>query len=207
MQEEKKDEFLDIPESYQEYLETIYRLSLKTKNSNNSNISAGQHIITNIDIAEFMHIKPSSVTNMLRKLSSKKLIIWTPRSKDIKLTPSGQRIGKNLVHNHLIIELFLQNTLGISERSVLHKLACELEHHLSNSISNVFSRILGKHSNKIIDEYLESGLEIEKFDWGKLKSMFLPEQIIERFCNQIIAQRPDLKDILEQNKTEFFNNY
>lgn len=205
--QEEKDEFLDIPESYQEYLETIYRLSLKKKNSNNSNVTAGEHIITNIDIAEYMHIKPSSVTNMLRKLSAKKLITWTPRSKDIKLTPTGQRIGKTLVHNHLVIELFLQNTLGLTERSILHKLACDLEHHLSNSISNVFSRILGKNSSKIIDEYLESGLEIEKFDWGKLKSMFLPEQIIEKFCNQLISQKPELKDFINQNKSEFLNKF
>jgi Mn-dependent DtxR family transcriptional regulator len=100
-----KSNVLDgIPESYQEYIVTIYRLSAQSK------------IVTNIDIAQKMKNAPSSVYNMLVKLKDRNLLDWEPKKKAIRLSEEGVKIGKRLILGHLIMELFLREYLGLEDQ-------------------------------------------------------------------------------------------
>ena len=80
MTSKKITEMDDIPESYQEYIESIYRIYLSQKKTKKNE----DNFVSNSAIASHMNYKASSVTNMLRKLSDKDLIKWTPRNKKIK---------------------------------------------------------------------------------------------------------------------------
>jgi len=127
----------DVPESYQEYLETIYRLSLKSKRTEKNEV-------TNNKIAHYLDIKPSSVTNMLVKLRDRGFIEWSPR-KPIVLKKTGKIIGRLIITNHLIIEVFIKFFLNIQDREKIHQYACALEHHFDETILNSYKDILGQN--------------------------------------------------------------
>ena len=106
--EENITQIEEISERFQEYLETIYRLTLKNKEKKRN--------VLNSAISEYLEVKPSSVTNMLRKLAEKKLIVWKPHSKNIQLTEMGYNLGKQIIYNHLLMALFLKRILGLKAR-------------------------------------------------------------------------------------------
>jgi DtxR family Mn-dependent transcriptional regulator len=109
-------------ESYQEYLEVIYRLSMEAEEG---------EWISNSSIAESMAIKPPSVTEMLNKLMSNELIDWKKR-KGVQLTKKGKELGKMILDMHHLLEKFFSTVLGLGEddRDLKHRVACDLEHHL-----------------------------------------------------------------------------
>ncbi|MHA1729933.1 MAG: metal-dependent transcriptional regulator [Promethearchaeota archaeon] len=190
----------DIPESYQEYIETIYRLSLKKKD-----MARGS--ILNSEISKFMGIKPSSVTNMLRKLEKRDLINWKPRSKNIYLTKSGEKIGKKVIHNHLIMELFLTNVLGINDINIAHKFACELEHHMQEPIFNAFIRVIGKKNALKIENFIENEKDPEQIHSQNIIIIPTPEKIISDFVNNLIQKIPDNKKEILDAKERFLEDY
>ncbi|MBD3353569.1 MAG: MarR family transcriptional regulator [Candidatus Lokiarchaeota archaeon] len=200
MSESEIQSFIDIPESYQEYIETIFRLSVKRDLGKIKQI-------TNIAIANYMDIKSSSVTNMLRKLSKKNLIRWKPRSKDIKLTPLGAKIGRKIVFNHVIMAIFLKNTLGIDDNEIIHKLACELEHHMKDPIMNAFKRIMGKKAIKDIEKKIDEGLDPEELDKVNIQVLPTPERILNEFGKEFINSYPDYKSAFLKEKENFLERY
>lgn len=123
---------LDYSESFDEYLETIYRLSLQ-------NIGGW---VKNKDISQRLDVKAPSVTNMLNKLSKSNYLEWTPR-KGIRLTDIGKERAKDLVVNHIILELFLRRILHIKDKDEINKIACDLEHHLDSNLRDLFKDLLG----------------------------------------------------------------
>ena len=78
-------EISEIPESYQRYLDIIYNISKKKKGG----------WVTNKEIAENLQVEPASVSGMLDKLKTKKLINWEPR-KSIRLTDKGKKYALQL---------------------------------------------------------------------------------------------------------------
>ncbi len=200
MPEKNGNHIEDIPESYQEYLETIYRLSLNCKDPEDKCVS-------NIGIAQYMNIKPSSVTNMLRKLADKNLIKWKPRKKDIKLTTKGNKIARKLLFNHLLLEIFLFN-LGIKDPNISHKYACELEHHLDDTIFKAFKKIIGKKGVELIENYLnnEKDPDLIILRDENLKNLNIfnsPEEIINNFSEFLIKKIPTHKKILIEEKEKY----
>ncbi len=98
------------------------------------------------EIAERMHTRPATVTDMLRKLSEKKLIAYE-KYKKLSLSPRGLKIVLEIVRKHRLWETFLHDTLHFSWDEV-HEVAEELEHI---------------HSQKLIDR-LDTFLGHPKFD-------------------------------------------
>ncbi len=123
-------------ESYDEYLEAIYRLSLKNP----------MGWVKNKEISERLKVKAPSVSNMLEKLAAAKLIEWKPRS-GIRLSKKGKERGKELVMNHIIMELFFERTLKMNNPEQIDKLACEFEHHITPDIKNRLMDLLGISEN------------------------------------------------------------
>ncbi len=131
-------------ESYDEYLECIYRLSLKNP--------AGW--VKNIQISKRLKVKAPSVTNMLEKLSAAKLVEWKPRS-GIRLLDAGRKRAKDLVFYHSIIELFLYRVLGMTDPVQIDKIACDFEHHLTPEMGQRLINLLGISGDmKNVDNFI-----------------------------------------------------
>ena len=123
-------------ESYDEYLEAIYRLSLKNP----------MGWVKNKEISERLKVKAPSVSNMLEKLATAKLIEWKPRS-GIRLSKKGKDRGKELIMNHIIMELFFERILNMTDPYQIDKLACEFEHHITTDIKIRLMDLLGIDEN------------------------------------------------------------
>jgi DtxR family transcriptional regulator, Mn-dependent transcriptional regulator len=101
--------------SEENYIKVIYHLS--------TTFSKG--VSTNA-IAEMMETKASSVTDMLKKLSDKELVLYE-KYQGVTLTENGIYLAKMIVRKHRLWEVFLVDTLGFAWDEV-HEIAEELEH-------------------------------------------------------------------------------
>ncbi|URZ07617.1 metal-dependent transcriptional regulator [Clostridium felsineum] len=96
----KKDVNLLSP-SAEDYMEMIYRLSIKTGFTRVNNLASA------------LNVQPPSVTKMLHKLSHLKLIKYEKYGV-IMLEESGLNLGKSLLNRHNTVEMFLK-LLNISD--------------------------------------------------------------------------------------------
>lgn len=96
-------------------------------------------IKTNL-IASRLNVSSASVTEMIKKLSSKKLVKYSPYQ-GVELTKTGIERGRNMVRRHRILELFLHEILGIAWNKV-HQEAEKLEHATSDMVINKMEEVL-----------------------------------------------------------------
>ena len=101
--------------SEENYLKTIYHLSLKDKKGISTNA-----------IAEVLKTKPSSVTDMLKKLSVKNLVHHV-KYYGVNLTEQGRKDALAIVRKHRLWEVFLVDKLNFNWDEV-HDIAEQLEH-------------------------------------------------------------------------------
>ncbi|PWG05571.1 metal-dependent transcriptional regulator [Polaribacter aquimarinus] len=130
--------------SEENYLKAIYHLEL----------GADKGISTNA-IAEQLETKASSVTDMIKKLSDKKVVVYK-KYKGVKLTDLGKKIAANIVRKHRLWEVFLVEKLNFSWDEV-HDVAEQLEHIKSPKLINQLDALLGfpthdPHGDPIPDE-------------------------------------------------------
>ena len=116
--------------SEENYLKAIYHLELNSV----------KEISTNA-IAEKMETKASSVTDMIKKLSEKKLIIYK-KYQGVKITDFGKKTAANIVRNHRLWEFFLVDKLNFSWDEV-HEVAEQLEHIKSPKLIDELDAFLG----------------------------------------------------------------
>ena len=116
-------------ESEEDYLKALYHLQ---KESN--------EVATN-SIAEYLKMKPSSVTDMLKKLSEKNFINYQ-KYKGSSLTKKGQFIALEIIRKHRLWETFLVEKLGFGWGQV-HNIAEQLEHIKSEELTNRLDVFLG----------------------------------------------------------------
>jgi DtxR family Mn-dependent transcriptional regulator len=88
-----------------------------------------------------MNIAPPSVSDMLKKLASKKLISYE-KYYGVKLTKSGETIALSLVRKHRLWEVFLTQKLNFAWDEV-HDIAEQLEHIKSDDLINRLEKYLG----------------------------------------------------------------
>jgi DtxR family Mn-dependent transcriptional regulator len=100
---------------YEDYLKAIYELS---RDKGYTKVK---------EIANIMGVKPPSVTEMLRKLSSMNYIYYEKRL-FVRLTDKGEREALRIIKRHKMLIKFLI-TLGVSEE-VARRDACIIEHTL-----------------------------------------------------------------------------
>lgn len=113
------------------YLKAIYKIYEKTKD-----------IVSTNSIAEMLNTTAASVTDMIKKLAVKELIIYE-KYKGSKLTQEGAKVATNLIRKHRLWETFLVETLGFSWEEV-HDIAEDLEHINSPKLIDRLDRFL-KH--------------------------------------------------------------
>lgn len=117
-------------QSEENYLKTIYHLEL----------FADGGVSTNA-IAEQLETKASSVTDMIKKLSEKKVVVYI-KYKGVNLTDLGKKTAANIVRKHRLWEVFLVEKLNFSWDEV-HDVAEQLEHIKSPKLINQLDALLG----------------------------------------------------------------
>lgn len=112
------------------YIKTIFKLSA----------NGTQEVNTNA-IAEVLETKAASVTDMLRKLSSKQLVHYI-KYRGVSLTEEGNRVALQVIRKHRLWEVFLVDKLKFSWDEV-HEVAEELEHVNSALLTRRLDEFLG----------------------------------------------------------------
>lgn len=116
--------------SEEDYIKAIYHLG----KGENTKVSTNA-------IAEQMATKPSSVTDMVRKLSEKGLVNYK-KYMGVSLTEYGQTVALSIVRKHRLWEVFLVEKLDFSWDEV-HEVAEQLEHIKSEKLVDRLDKHLG----------------------------------------------------------------
>jgi DtxR family transcriptional regulator, Mn-dependent transcriptional regulator len=120
---------LNFTTSEENYLKAIFHLQEK------------EGTVTTNALAEKLQTKPASVTDMMKKLSSKKLLNYKPYY-GFSLSAEGKKIALFIVRRHRLWEYFLSEKLKFDWNEV-HLLAEELEHVSSKQLIDRLDEYLG----------------------------------------------------------------
>ena len=115
--------------SEENYIKTIFHLGRK----------GTQEVAPNA-IAELMETKPSSVTDMIKRLSEKDLVNYK-RYQGVSLTALGNKTALGIIRKHRLWEVFLVEKLDFSWDEV-HEVAEQLEHIKSDKLIDSLDRLL-----------------------------------------------------------------
>ncbi len=115
-------------ERVEEYLETIY------------DIQKSGRVAKTKEIAERLDVKPSSVTEMLNKLSGMGYIEYQPYRGAV-LTKKGFEIAERVKKTYHIFRRFFEEFLGI-DGEISDRLSCTLEHVANDDALEKICRII-----------------------------------------------------------------
>ena len=119
-----------ITHAMEDYLKAIYLLQKK-----------GVEKISTSAIAQQMNVSAPSVTAMIRKLTSMGLLDHTSYQ-GVELTEGGEKIAKEIIRHHRLLELYLVEVMGFTWDKV-HDEADNLEHVISEEFEEKMSEVLG----------------------------------------------------------------
>lgn len=97
------------------YLKAVYHIS-----------EGGKHIVNTNQIADHMHTRAASVTDMVQKLDAKGLVDYE-KYHGLTITGKGKNHALQIIRRHRLWEVFLVNKLGM-EWDEVHDIAEQLEH-------------------------------------------------------------------------------
>ena len=112
------------------YIKTIFHLERPL----------GRAVSTNA-IAEKLDMKPSSVTDMMQRLSKKGVLNYI-KYKGVVLTESGRTVAAGIIRKHRLWEVFLVDKLSFQWNEV-HEIAEQLEHIQSDELVERLDAFLG----------------------------------------------------------------
>ncbi|WP_399388565.1 metal-dependent transcriptional regulator [Thermoanaerobacterium sp. CMT5567-10] len=141
-----KKENNSLTASMEDYLEMIYRLSIKTG------------FVRLHELADALNVQPPSATKMVQKLAELNLINYEKYGV-ITLSNAGKAIGKNLIKRHNTILEFLK-TLGIGENHLLEETE-KIEHTINENTLQCFTNFIeflkaNKDVKERLTEYISS---------------------------------------------------
>ena len=102
--------------------------------------SDGNKDVSTNAIADSLKTKAPSVTDMLKKLSEKKLVSYK-KYQGSSLTADGRKTALNIIRKHRLWEVFLVNKLNFNWDEV-HDIAEQLEHIKSEKLINELDKFL-----------------------------------------------------------------
>ena len=117
-------------QAIEDYLRTIYQLA------------QSQSPVTTSRIASARQVRPSSVTQMMKRLSGQGLVHYT-KHYGVTLTGSGRAKALEMLRRHRLVELYLVNELGFGWDEV-HDEADRLEHVISPALEERMAVVLGR---------------------------------------------------------------
>lgn len=135
---------MNFTTSEENYIKSIYHLQQETGMVNTNSLAAE------------MLTRPASVTDMLKKLKTKKLLQYE-KYKGFKLNETGKKVALGVVRKHRLWEYFLVDKLGFDWDKV-HPIAEELEHISSDELIKRLEQFLGNpgfdpHGDPIPDSH------------------------------------------------------
>jgi DtxR family Mn-dependent transcriptional regulator len=119
----------ELSSQMQDYLKAIYQLQPQPGGA------------TTNAIAQALGVRPASVTGMVKKLASLRLVRHTPYQ-GARLTRRGELVALEMVRHHRLLELFLMEMLGYTWDEV-HGEADRLEHVISERFEERLAARLG----------------------------------------------------------------
>jgi DtxR family Mn-dependent transcriptional regulator len=135
---------MELSVSEENYLKAIYHLSEHGSKAVNTN-----------DVSARLQTRAASVSDMLKKLASKKVIVHTPYM-GVEMTPLGIEEALYIIRKHRLWEVFLVQKLHFHWDEV-HEVAEQLEHIRSRALVQKLDAFLGyptvdPHGDPIPDE-------------------------------------------------------
>ncbi len=116
--------------SEENYLKTIYHIS-----------SASTKGVSTNAIAKKLDTKASSVTDMIKKLADKNMLVYK-KYQGVTLSEEGKKTAALIVRKHRLWEVFLVEKLNFNWDEV-HDVAEQLEHIKSSKLINEIDALLG----------------------------------------------------------------
>ena len=116
-------------QAVEDYLKAIYELQAE----------GGK--VSTTELSERLRVAPASVTGMVKKLATMKLVVHEPYQ-GVELTPTGEKIALEVVRHHRLVESYLAESLGVSWDKV-HEEADRWEHVLSEEMEDLMDDKLG----------------------------------------------------------------
>lgn len=174
-----------------EYLEMMYEFFEQDKNG----------LVRTGELAEKLGVSPASVTEMLRRLATKGMVLYTPY-KGAQLTDKGLVHGKRMKRRHRLAELLLEL---LPFEGNHHETACRLEHAINDELEVCLSILFldkkvdpsGReipHPDEVIEQRIHE-LErshmflstISKPAQYEIVTMFIPQEMRELFDQHNIS--------------------
>jgi DtxR family Mn-dependent transcriptional regulator len=175
---------LNYTTSEENYLKAIFHLQ-----------EEGDTVTTNA-LAEKLNTRAASVTDMMKKLSAKKLLHYKPYY-GFSLSTEGKKTALSIIRRHRLWEYFLSEKLNFSWNEV-HLLAEELEHVSSPELINRLDEFLGfppfdPHGDPIPDK---KG-RIKELNKRSLPEMPFHESAV---VVQVTNQSPEMLQLLQHKQ-------
>ena len=98
-------------------------------------------MVTTNELSASLKTKPASVTDMMKKLKTKKLIHYE-RYQGFRLTQEGNKVALHIIRRHRLWEYFLAEKLKFTWDEV-HEVAEELEHVTNKKLIDRLDEFLG----------------------------------------------------------------
>lgn len=175
---------LNFSTSEENYLKTIFHLQTKDDN-----------VSTN-ELAERLQAKPASITDMMKKLKTRKLVNYQPYQ-GFRLTTEGKKIALSIIRRHRLWEYFLAEKLKFNWDEV-HEVAEQLEHVSSKKLIDKLDEYLAfpkfdPHGDPIpdVNGKMETGKQVNLTELQLNKTA--------KIC-QIVDQSAELLEHLQEKK-------
>lgn len=119
-----------ISQAEENYLKTIYHLS-----------QGGANAVSTNAIASALKMSPASVTDMIRKLADKGMVIYE-KYQGVNISPTGETYALQVIRKYRLWEVFLVEKLKFNWDEV-HEVAEKLEHIQSPLLIQRLDNFLG----------------------------------------------------------------
>jgi DtxR family Mn-dependent transcriptional regulator len=135
LEQTNKEKKMELTNSQEEYLLTIYDLYNKNRK------------IRVTDIANVLGITKPSVNKAINNLKELELIEYEKYS-DISLTNAGEKIAKELLKRQDIMYIFLNKIIGVEEERAL-KDSIAMKHAISKETADAINEYISKKFNLV----------------------------------------------------------
>ena len=175
---------LNYSTSEENYIKAIFHLQRNIDN------------VTTNELANELKTKPASVTDMMKKLKTKKLLNYQPYQ-GFRLNNEGTKVALGIIRRHRLWEYFLAEKLKFSWDEV-HEVAEDLEHVTNKKLIDKLDEYLGfprvdPHGDPIPD----ANGKIETIK--KICLTELPLNITASVCS-VSDQSGEILELLEHKK-------
>ncbi len=194
---------MEISLTEENYIKAIFSI-----NTNNEGSGASTN-----ELSELLNNKAGSVTDMLKRLSEKKLIHYQ-KYKGVFLSSKGEKMALDIVRKHRLWEVFLTEKLNFKWDEV-HDIAEQLEHIKSEELIHRLDDFLGNprfdpHGDPIPDSkgHLNS-LRAKPLNQFKAKGSFVFMGVSEHsksFLQHLTAVGLKIGDTIKVEELNEFDN-